>query len=641
MTDLEKPCLRARVVDLAAWCVAVGLLFWAGARFLQTACARVGWGFEMSYVENSILLGAARLADGLPYYAAPSPDFVAINFPPVYMWLISLGFRVFGAQYWIARVLSLVATLGTAALTCMLVRRMAGTWLLGVVAAAAFLQLYGVSGTAFDACQPDSVWLFLMTAALCLLVGGRTRRTLLGAAVLLVFAYFTKQTAVLYYPFVCIAVWLRARRAGYLLCGLLVAGTGLPFLLGHALTGGWFTFYTFALPLRHYAVASHLAPVLDRGMKYFRELLLLLIALPVVCHLKRQAFGPLLKAMPVWWFLAGLAATVRIRTLSGSHVHDELPLYYGSVLLGAWAAAELWRTLDAGRGRFWRVLVLAPIVYSMYVCNISLADRRPRAVDRAALAFLRERVARYVAEGANVWPTHHPFFMKKYFDRYAPDLLGLADLVRYDRGVIRDKQHWRGGKRLRRVLPAMHERLKAGYYGVIIKESRPLGSQDIDLIIDRYYKVTDRYWTSPEFVVAKGQPAPLYGLINRVMYPRVACRPVWAQPRDVAISWLASLRRRDAELSDSYWARTVVPRALSAEEKGRCLELLRAIDAGRATIRETAMGPERMDIVIVAERAGAATLRVAFSTRRAPGSERWELAAVRGLEKEPSVPAGR
>ena len=81
--------------------------------FLHLALSRLTWGFELAYVENAILRGAARWYEGLPYYVPPGPDFCAINFPPLYQGLVSLIFQVTGLSYAAGRGLSIAATLGT------------------------------------------------------------------------------------------------------------------------------------------------------------------------------------------------------------------------------------------------------------------------------------------------------------------------------------------------------------------------------------------------------------------------------------------------------------------------------------------------------------------------------------------------
>ncbi|MFO7869808.1 MAG: glycosyltransferase family 39 protein [Kiritimatiellia bacterium] len=532
-----------------------GLAVSAGV-FLAISVQRLGWGLEIAYAENSVLLGAARMAEGLAYYVEPSGDFAAVNFPPLFLYVVSLGFRLFGLEYWAGRGISLLSALTAGLLTGIAARKLGGSRNTSLAGAALFFVLYGLSDTVFDAALPDSMWLMFTAGAVAVSLGPLTPRRLAVAALLLTAAFYSKQWAVMYYPFFCLSVWARSRkfRTGLVVGVLLCVFTGFPYLIGHALTGGWFTYYTYELPSRHYFVSDHIASVLRRTLTLC-PLAFVLALTHIVMARKRGT--PILSGLAenavMPWFLGGAAATAGVRMVAGSTLHDELPLYYGCLLLGMNSFIYVWRNVSLPRRAFvWTVSVLL-LIRPVFISALDLRNRLPRAIDYEALEYLKKKTGAALAAGERVWPTHHSFFMKKYFDVYVPDCLGLADAVRYDKQILREALGWKSGVRLKRVFPAFHEKLLDGYYDVIIKENRPFGSEDISMIIDRYYYRTELFWTGSPWSVAPGERPPSAGTLD-LMYPQLACRSIWNMPETVLMKWIRVFRFPDGSALSCYVA---------------------------------------------------------------------------------------
>ena len=93
---MAEASLRERVlrvladIPILAMAVGVFILLW------RTISGRVGYPYDLEWMDGGMLLHAARVADGLPLYVTPSETFIPFIYPPMYPWLVgglsALGF---------------------------------------------------------------------------------------------------------------------------------------------------------------------------------------------------------------------------------------------------------------------------------------------------------------------------------------------------------------------------------------------------------------------------------------------------------------------------------------------------------------------------------------------------------------------
>jgi 4-amino-4-deoxy-L-arabinose transferase-like glycosyltransferase len=221
----------------------------ASAIFLFLAWRHLHYPAEMDYIEGVMMDHVVRLAHSRPIYVAPSLDFVALAYMPLFTTVVSLLARVFGPELWEPRFISLLGTLGIVTLAVIIVRRESRSWTLAIAAGGLYLMGYGAAGGGhYDASRPDSMMLFLSLAGLATLRFTTGVRGAMWAALLLTLAFFTKQHAAWF----GIAALLHLRwndRDRFVPFALaLVAGcVGGYFLLALVL-GPWFMFYTWDVP---------------------------------------------------------------------------------------------------------------------------------------------------------------------------------------------------------------------------------------------------------------------------------------------------------------------------------------------------------------------------------------------------------
>jgi hypothetical protein len=168
--------------------------------------------FEANAWAPALLL--AHLHNPYAQSLALSPPYTASAYGPLYYLIIGVGLRVFGYQFWFARLLSICAALLAASMAFRISARFAGGRGPGLLTAALVLAQWPVM-TWVGVQRPDLIALGLTLVALDLALRRRqqaTPRQPALAAALLVAALLTRQTYVL--PAVLVVAWYAAGRRG-------------------------------------------------------------------------------------------------------------------------------------------------------------------------------------------------------------------------------------------------------------------------------------------------------------------------------------------------------------------------------------------------------------------------------------------
>jgi hypothetical protein len=215
------------------------------AIYLYVALRRIGYPFELQWLEGGEVEIVNRVVHGQGIYVAPSLHYVPYPYPPLFIWISAAFAKVFGVGFLAPRLVSFLASLGTLALLFHIVRRETGDAVAGLVAGGLFAATYQASGAYFDLARVDSLFLMLLLAAVAVARRAQTWRAGALVGLLLFLSFFTKQTALIAaLPLLGYLVFSR-RRVGLaallMLGGLLVIST----LAFDQFSHGWYGYYVF------------------------------------------------------------------------------------------------------------------------------------------------------------------------------------------------------------------------------------------------------------------------------------------------------------------------------------------------------------------------------------------------------------
>jgi hypothetical protein len=377
------------------------------AAYLWVALHRVGYPYELDWMEGGSVELTARVAAGHSIYATPSLGFVGWTYPPLYYWITAAVAKLIGAGFLPLRLVSLTASLVSMATLAWIVIRETGNRIAGLVAAGLFAATFRISGAWFDTGRVDSLFLALTL----LTVGwGRWARGVPGGVALGMLAFlacFTKQTALLALLPALVLIAVTRRRVGIpallTLLGLVVASTAVL----DVATQGWYRYYVFSeLAHQPWARQVWLGFWRDDIVQRQWPLLILLLAgaVTLTWHARRP---PALSAPPMYYAAAaaGLIVSAWISRLhTGGYANVLMPAYAAIALLAGLTYAAL---IDGRHGRVALPLLGVTLGVQLGLLVYPISAQIPTAADRAAGAQL---IARLRALPGPVIVIRHPWY---------------------------------------------------------------------------------------------------------------------------------------------------------------------------------------------------------------------------------------
>jgi hypothetical protein len=275
MSPVSRGLLRWLPVVASVGLVALHVELWL---------ARVGYAYDLEWMEGGVLAHAWRLQRGLPLFVDPSPDFVPFIYPPGYPALLAALGSVFGLGPALGRTVSLVGFAAAAAGAAFLVARTTSRDGHGPspraagFAAAALVGTYQGVGAYYDLVRADSVFLALLlwSVALALEPG---RWTAVSAGLLLAASFTMKHNAAAWGLPLALVVWWRhgwRRALGFGLAAAVPAG--LLAARWEWASDGRFTRYLLEVPAGHPMLPDRVWPDLPRQAGDTLPVLLALVA---------------------------------------------------------------------------------------------------------------------------------------------------------------------------------------------------------------------------------------------------------------------------------------------------------------------------------------------------------------------------
>jgi 4-amino-4-deoxy-L-arabinose transferase-like glycosyltransferase len=399
-----------------------GALWYLGS-YLVVALARIGYPYDLEWMEGGSLEHVARVLHGQVIYVPPSLEFTPYIYAPLYYYVAAVFAKLFGLRLLSLRMVSLAASLGVFALIALLVRLRTRSRLAALVAVGLFAALFQRSGAFFDLARVDSLALFLTLLPVWLLL--RSERHDLAAGALLAAAFFTKQSMLLIAaPVVLARAWsLRGPRRLQCLAAFFALAAGGTGLL-HLYTHGWSTYYLFTLPASHSWIAGS-------WIGYWRDDLFLTVPVAMLAlafAIAGARRGVTAQPVELAVVLGCLVESWSSRMHSGAFSNVLMPIY---ACLAWQTGTVMGRLDDSAPVPFGRPIVrtLAP-----WACLLQLAllwfapwKQVPTGADRAAGAAL---VARLAAVPGPVLVPFHPHLARLAGKATGAQEMALHDVLR-------------------------------------------------------------------------------------------------------------------------------------------------------------------------------------------------------------------
>jgi Dolichyl-phosphate-mannose-protein mannosyltransferase len=334
------------------------------------AVSRLTYPFSIEWLESNSLVEVHRTLAGQSLYAAPSAQYAADGYPPLYFYVSAAAASVLGVSYLPLRLVSLLSALACFALLGRLVQRETGSVTAGISAAGLFAATYSATATWFDVGRVDSFFLALSLGGLYAARWMTGTRGAIAAGLLLAAAALTKQTGLAEGAAVIAAALLGPRRKPACILALTeVTVVGITTLVLAVTSGGWYLYYVFQEMSEH--------SLNNSAFGGFWTLLLPALGFAVCAAVIGARRVPLT-------LLAGCAALVvegyAAMLHSGGGAMDLLPSYLAVALLAGLAmgntTAAWWRAIPAG------VLIFAQT--ALLLGGFHPAQAIPTSADRAA-----------------------------------------------------------------------------------------------------------------------------------------------------------------------------------------------------------------------------------------------------------------
>jgi hypothetical protein len=388
--------------------------------FIAVALLRMGYPYELEFLEGMGIDHVQRVLDGKPIYVQPSVDFVPAIYTPLYYYVSAIPAMILGNGPLPLRLVSFLATLGCMALIFSFVRKETKHSYAALLAAGLFAATYYVSGGWFDLGRIDMLFVFFLLSAVWLLRFHRTRAGYIATGLLTMLAFLTKQTGLLPAMFFVLYGLKMRKQYGWYLVISTILFIGLSTLLFDRATGGWFTFYVVTVPAKHFILPIWFIKFIPQDI--FRPLPLAAL-FSILFLINRGLKG----AKDDLWFylLVGLgivAAAAAPRVKDGNYVSDLIPLYafiaivFGVAIPAVWewgseifshgpadhperASTKLWLSAF-----FYGILIVQLVILFYGPQNVI-----PKARDRAAGDALIRKLASYKGD---IWLSYHGYYAR-------------------------------------------------------------------------------------------------------------------------------------------------------------------------------------------------------------------------------------
>ena len=254
---------RGQAARVALWTAVTLPAVYQLGLLVTAIVARIGYPYDLEWMEGGMLHHALRIRLGLGIYVAPNVDFIPYLYTPLYPTLLALFGGPFGVSYALGRAVSILGLFGIAgtalaALVSVPDRPRGATLAGATLALGVFAACYPYVDGWYDLVRADTLFLFMVTAGLAGLPhwarsddGWVGHGKIAAGAAVMALAFFCKQTGIFYVALGgIIVVLVNWRRAPTYAAMAGAIGLGGCWMLDRS-TGGWFWIYVSEIHRAH------------------------------------------------------------------------------------------------------------------------------------------------------------------------------------------------------------------------------------------------------------------------------------------------------------------------------------------------------------------------------------------------------
>ena len=219
--------------------------------FIFVVIQRTGLPFDLEWGEGAGINQIYRLLSGEQLYAKPTLEFAALVYTPFYYWLAAIIGLISNQFVLAARLLSLLASLGTFGIIAWVVAEDTGGYLIGWLAGALYLACFALSDGFYDLIRVDSLYVFILMLSFLVLRSHTRPFCMALAGFIIALGFYTKQSTLIVFLPLAVSLLVRNWKTAWPIIPGILFGIGLPFYLINASSEGWFSYYILQLPQQH------------------------------------------------------------------------------------------------------------------------------------------------------------------------------------------------------------------------------------------------------------------------------------------------------------------------------------------------------------------------------------------------------
>jgi len=245
------------------------------AVFLITSLLRVGFPYQLSWLEGAMVDNARWILSGNPLYGPPSVDFTPFFYPPLFSYISAFFMKLLGANILIPRLVSLVSSLLVLLLIWRLVKYETGSNFYALTAAGFYASFYAFVRCFYDMARVDALFVFLLFLGVYILRTSKKPYGIYLSAFVFYLAIFTKQQALVVVVLLGLVLLRENIKKFFKFTITFSLLCFFTFLYFQQASDGWFLFYIYTFPRSH-GFVGFLVPLIFRDLLLNAPVLLLM-----------------------------------------------------------------------------------------------------------------------------------------------------------------------------------------------------------------------------------------------------------------------------------------------------------------------------------------------------------------------------